>query len=129
MTFVKEAAEDDSYESFRKYLDVVFTYAGTISLDKETAPVKNNNQIKTGDILVTPGSPGHAVIIVGRAKGKNGDVVYLLAQGYTPAQSIHIITNPCGDGINPWYTLNVNNGRTVTARYLFEKTNLRSFID
>ena len=127
IAFLKTANRDDSYKNFRNYLDVVFMYAGTISLNNETVRVTNNKQIKTGNILVTPGSPGHALIIVGRAISKKGDIVYLLAQGYTPAQSIHIITNPYNGKINPWYKLNVDKSPTTTARYTFKKTNIRSF--
>ena len=93
---------DDSYKNFRKYLDIIYTYAGTISLNKETKKVQNDNLVKAGDILITAGSPGHVVIIVGRARSKkNGKIIYLLAEGYTPAQSIHIITNPFSGKINP----------------------------
>ena len=67
------------------------------------------------------------MIIVGRAISKKGDAVYILAQGYTPAQSIHIITNPYNDKINPWYKLDIDNHPTITARYTFIKTNIRSF--
>ena len=116
---------DDSYQNFRKYLNEIYNYAGTISLNKETIKVSNNDKIKAGDILVTPGSPGHALIIVGKAV-KNNKSVYLLAEGYTPAQSIHIITNATQD-INPWYELDVNSGSTETARYTFRPTNIRSF--
>ncbi|MBV6655135.1 MAG: hypothetical protein KI786_15320 [Mameliella sp.] len=83
--------------------------------------------MKAGDILITPGSPRHAVIIVGRAVNANGAPVYLLAQGYTPAQSIHIITNPFNGSINPWYKLDINKKPMVTARYSFRKRNIRSF--
>ncbi len=127
--FQKSASFDDSYNGFRKYLDIIFTYAGTISLNKETVKVNENKNIKTGDILVTPGSPGHALIIVGSAENEMGNKVYLLAEGYTPAQSIHIITNPFEGKINPWYKLNLTESPTITARYVFIETNIRKFID
>lgn len=127
VSFKKVANKDDSYQSFRNYLDVIFTYAGTISLHNESVAVTDNKHIKTGDFLITPGSPGHVVMIVGRAKNNRGEIIYLLAQGYTPAQSIHIITNPYNGEINPWYRLNVSKSPTITARYTFEKTNIRTF--
>ena len=127
IAFIKNAKEDDSYKSFRNYLDVVFMYAGTISLNKETIGISDNKKIKTGDFIVTPGSPGHAVIIVGRAQNKQGEIIFLLAQGYTPAQSIHVITNPYDGEINPWYKLDVSKSPTITARYTFVKTNIRTF--
>lgn len=120
---------DDSYKSFRNYLDVVFTYAGTISLNNESTSVSDNNNIKTGNFLVTPGSPGHAVIIVGRAINKKGEIIFLLAEGYTPAQSIHVITNPYNGKINPWYKLDLTKNPTITARYAFIETNIRKFKD
>lgn len=125
--FEKRASFDDSYAGFRKYLDIIFTYAGTISLNGETVKVKQNSNIKTGDILITPGSPGHAVIIVGTAVNNKGEKVYLLAEGYTPAQSIHIITNPYNGALNPWYKLDVTKSPTITARYAFNETNIRRF--
>jgi len=127
IAFIKNAKEDDSYKSFRNYLDVIFMYAGTISLNKESIGISDNKKIKTGDFIVTPGSPGHAVIIVGRAKNKQGEIIFLLAQGYTPAQSIHVITNPYDKKINPWYKLDVSKSPTITARYAFVKTNIRTF--
>ena len=127
IAFIKNANKDDSYKSFRNYLDVVFMYAGTISLNKESIGISDSKKIKTGDFIVTPGSPGHAVIIVGRAKNIQGEIIFLLAQGYTPAQSIHVITNPYNGEINPWYKLDVLKSPTITARYAFAKTNIRTF--
>lgn len=124
--FQQTQSANDSYQNFRKYLNAIYTYAGTISLNKETHKVTNDADIKAGDIIVTPGSPGHALIIVGKAINGDNKSVYLLAQGYTPAQSIHIITNN-GEDINPWYELKINTSSTHTARYTFTPTNIRSF--
>lgn len=126
IAFKETETQNDSYESFRNYLDVIFTYAGSISLNKETRAVKKNSDIKTGDILVKPGSPGHAMIIVGHAKNGQGNSIYLLAEGYTPAQSIHIVNNPTNRQISPWYELDISKP-TETARYPFPETNIRSF--
>ena len=127
VAFAKTKSEDDSYQNFRKYLDAVYNYAGTISLNKETTSISNDDDIKAGDILVTPGSPGHALIIVGKAINANNESIYLLAEGYTPAQSIHIITNR-GTDINPWYKLSTKNAETPTARYTFTPTNIRRLL-
>jgi hypothetical protein len=121
------ADKDESYINFRKYLNIIYTYSGTISVFNETKKVENDNNIQAGDILITPGSPGHAIIIIGRAKNKNGNIVYLLAEGYTPAQSIHIITNPYNDKINPWYEISTSDRTIVTARYTFLKPSIRTY--
>jgi hypothetical protein len=127
VSFSETANEDDSYASFRKYLDVIYNYAGTISVNKETKPVTSNAAISSGDIIITPGSPGHVVMIVGCAKDKHNNKVYLLAESYMPAQSIHVLTNPFESGISPWYHLDLNSGSIETARYTFSTTNIKRF--
>ncbi|KEY18351.1 DUF4846 domain-containing protein [Kaistella antarctica] len=125
--FKKTENFDDSKENFRKYLDLIFTYAGTISLNKETKPVLKTNDLKTGDLLITAGSPGHIVFIAGVSENQKGQKLFLLAEGFTPAQSIHLLKNPFNPKISPWYELDVNSAETKTARYFFEPSNFRSF--
>ncbi|MFP3597964.1 DUF4846 domain-containing protein [Chryseobacterium sp. SIMBA_029] len=127
VSFRKTAAFDDSYQNFRNYLDLVFTYAGTISLNKETKPISRNADLKTGDILITAGSPGHVVLIAGVCKNKEGKKLFLLTEGFTPAQSIHLLSNPFNKNISPWYDLDVNSSETKTARYIFKPSNFRHF--
>ncbi|AZB34115.1 DUF4846 domain-containing protein [Chryseobacterium bernardetii] len=127
VSFRKTAGDDDSYQNFRNYLDLIFNYAGTISLNKETWPVLKKSDLKTGDILITPGSPGHVVFIAGVCKNKEGKKLFLLSEGFTPAQSIHLLSNPFQKNISPWYDLDVDNAETKTARYIFKPTNFRSF--
>lgn len=127
VSFRKTAGFDDSYENFRSYLDLIFNYAGTISLNKETKPVTKNSDVKTGDILITPGSPGHVVFVAGVCQNKEGKRLFLLGEGFTPAQSIHLLTNPFDKKISPWYDLDVNISETKTARYFFKPTNFRGF--
>lgn len=127
VTFSQTASKDDSLESYRKYLDIIYMYAGTISLNKETKAITNDKDIQTGTIIITPGSPGHVVVVVGKAENSKGKKVYLLAQGYTPAQSIHVLKNPDNSSLDPWYKLSISDPSTQTARYGFEKTNLRNF--
>lgn len=127
VSFRKTAGFDDSYQSLRAYLDLIFNYSGTISLNKETTPVTKNADLKTGDILITPGSPGHVVFIAGVCINKEGKKLFLLGEGFTPAQSIHLLSNPFDQNISPWYELDVNASETKTARYIFKPTNFRSF--
>ena len=127
VSFRKTENLDDSYQNFRNYLDLIFTYSGTISLNKETFPVTDNKNLKSGDVLITAGSPGHVVFIAGVSKNAEGKKLYLLAEGFTPAQSIHVLKNPFDPKISPWYELDVNSEQTKTARYLFKPTNFRRF--
>lgn len=127
VSFVKTSKSDDSYQNFREYLEVIFRYAGTISLDRESVSVSQNSQIKTGDFIIKPGSPGHSVIVVGVVRNNSGKNLYLLAESFMPAQDIHILKNKGNPTISPWYELDVNAPKTVTAKYIFEPTSIKRF--
>jgi hypothetical protein len=127
VSFLKTGKIDDSYENFRQYLTVIFRYAGTISLNRESVSVLQNSQIKTGDFLIKPGSPGHSVIIVGVAQNKLGKKMYLLAESFMPAQDIHILKNNTNSAISPWYELDVKAPQTITAKYIFNPTSIKRF--
>ena len=124
--FRKTESYDDSYQNFRNYLNLIYNYAGTISLTKETKPVTKTENLKTGDILIIPGSPGHVVFISGVCKNKGGKKLFLLSEGFTPAQSIHLLKNPYDEDISPWYELDVNSSQINTARFTFSPVNFRS---
>ena len=127
VTFYKTTTVDDSYESFREYLNIIFRYAGTISLDRESVPIMQNNKIKPGDFLITPGSPGHSVFIVGVAKNNAGKRLYLLAESFMPAQDVHLLRNTANSSISPWYELDVKSAQTATAKYIFKPTSIKRF--
>jgi hypothetical protein len=92
VSWVKKAKADNSYKTFRTYLDLVFTYAGTASLEKELLPIKKHTEITPGDVLIQGGHPGHGVMVVDVAiDPKTGKKIYLLAQSYMPAQEIHVL--------------------------------------
>ena len=78
-------------------LNLVFTYAGTASLEKELTTI-TGKELQVGDVIINGGHPGHTVIVVDKAVNKKGEAVYLLAQGYTPAQEIEIF--------NQWFSIN-----------------------
>jgi hypothetical protein len=106
-SWVKKTGVNKDYESFRKYLDIVFAYAGTASLAKELNPVALE-EMQIGDVFIKGGSPGHCVVIVDMAKNKEtGETLFLLAQSYMPAQDIHLLKNPNNHEGNPWYSLKV----------------------
>ncbi|MGV3766280.1 MAG: DUF4846 domain-containing protein [Chitinophagaceae bacterium] len=97
------AAPDHSYNNFRKYLNMVFAYASTISLSKQLHQ-KPIAQLEAGDVFIEAGSPGHAVIVMAVAREKTfGKKRFLLAQSYMPAQEIHILINKENRKLSPWY--------------------------
>lgn len=121
----KQANEDYSYENFRKYLNLIFTYAGSYSLGKELKPAASFTDINSGDVIIQGGFPGHAVLVMDvAANQKTGERVFLLAQSYMPAQEIHILVNQNHVGISPWYTT-VYGSRLYTPEWTFNKTDLK----
>jgi len=106
------------------YLEYVFSYASTLSLNKllNQKSVKN---LEIGDVFIKGGSPGHAVIVVDKCVNSEGEVRFLLAQSYMPAQEIQILVNPI-DTNSPWYDVNFGE-ILMTAEYTFTKNQLKSF--
>jgi Domain of unknown function (4846) len=110
---------------FDAYLERVFSYCGTLSLEKQLTRVMDFTVIQPGDVLIKGGSPGHAVIVMDVAENKEGKRIYLLAQSYMPAQDIHILLNPANGDNNPWYTAYEGNRLIFTPEYVFWSRNLR----
>lgn len=104
------AAADSSRASFRSYLDLVFTYAGTLSLQGEKQR-PSREEVQPGDFFVLGGSPGHAVLVLDVAVNAAGERVALLGQGFIPAQDFQILS-PGQNG--PWFSLA---GDTVTTPF------------
>jgi hypothetical protein len=126
ISWIKKFGESSSYEDFRTYLDIVFTYAGTLSLEKELKR-KKIPEMEIGDVFIKGGSPGHAVIIVDMAVNeKTGEKIFLLAQSYMPAQDIHILKNPANTDLSPWYPSNFGES-LETPEWTFSSNQLRSF--
>ncbi|MBC8044615.1 MAG: DUF4846 domain-containing protein [Rhizobacter sp.] len=118
------AAPDTGYKTFRKYLDVVFTYAGSASLEKELMPVKIED-VEIGDVFIQGGYPGHAVMVVDVATEKiSNKKMFLIAQSYMPAQDIHILKNPASQ--NAWYSSEFTSD-LETPEWTFRRTDSRRF--
>ena len=128
VSWYKAKEEDYSYPTFRAYLNVVFAYAGTLSLAKELVPV-SIDAMQIGDVFIQGGSPGHAVIVIDMAIDKTtGNKLYLLAQSYMPAQDIHVLNNLQNGNISPWYDLKLT-GRGMTPEWTFVTGDLKRFKD
>lgn len=118
----------NSYPTFLQYMDMVFTYAGTLSLSKELISVAYKD-LSSGDVLIQGGSPGHAVIVVDVAENEAGKKVYLLAQSYMPAQETQILNNPMNKNISPWYELDPSQEVIETPQWKFTTNDLKRFED
>ncbi len=104
VSWTRSAGADSSYNVFRKYLNSVFTYAGTYSLSLELIPVGDVEDISNGDVFILGAFPGHSVMVVDTAVNPaSGERIFLLVQSYMPAQEIHLLKNPIDDELSPWY--------------------------
>ena len=119
VNWVKTNKESVSYQSFKEYLQIVFTYAGTASLAKELKLI-NMNDLEIGDVFIKGGSPGHAVIVMDVAiNSKTDKKLFMIAQSYMPAQDIHILVNYNNPTISPWYELNPTSEKISTPEWTF----------
>lgn len=125
VTYYKATEPSNTYESFRKYMDMVFAYSGTLSLDKELKSV-DIEDMEIGDVFIVGGSPGHAIIVVDMAINDSGEKVFMLAQSYMPAQQTQLLINPNDESISPWYSIK-RAERLVTPEWNFDLDQLKRF--
>lgn len=126
ITWVKTASKDYSYATFKAYLQMIFNYAGTLSLSRELKAIPIS-EIQVGDVFIHGGSPGHAVIVMDVAEHKNNhQKIFLIAQSYMPAQSVHLLKNINQSTISPWYDVS-RMTQVYSPEWTFEKTELKRF--
>lgn len=106
----------DSPENFERYLTTVFAYGSTLSMERDGSPVELSD-IKAGDVFIKGGSPGHVVMVADVCEDAEGRKAFLLAQGYMPAQSFHVLKNPSRE--EPWYYEEDVTYPFITPEYTF----------
>lgn len=113
-------------DSYWKYLETVWSFAGTLSLSKELKPIAIEN-LQIGDVFIQGGSPGHAVIVIDVAINKTTDQkVFMLAQSYMPAQETQILINPRYSELGVWYSSDFEN-TLITPEWNFRLGDLKRF--
>ncbi len=123
------AQNNTSYSSFKKYINNIFTYAGTSSLSKELQSIELKD-IQIGDVFIYGGFPGHAVIVVDVAiNTTTGDKCFMIAQSYMPAQNIHVLKNPTNADLSPWYSVSACKNQIITPEWTFETNQLKRFVE
>jgi len=97
---------DATHADLRRWLDIVYGFASTRSLARELRPVGRFADAAIGDVLVRPGSPGHAVVIVDMASDPaSGRRMVIIAESSMPARSVRISRNPQDPALGPWLPL------------------------
>jgi len=128
VTWKSSSKNDKSYASFKEYLLQIFNYAGTLSLSRELKSIPLE-QISPGDILCTGGSPGYAVMVMDVAIDKETcEKIFLLGQGGTPAQEMHIIKNPKNRSLSPWYKVSDIGNVIRTTNWVFSRNSLMRWV-
>lgn len=122
ITFQATATPSSTTQAaLRKYLDIVYTYAGTISLSKQLQPTQ---KLSIGTVILKPGSPGHCCIVMDEITTGSGENRYKLAESFMPAQSIYVLKNR--DDGTMWHR--IQPGRPLyTASYDFTTYRLYVF--
>ncbi len=114
----------DNPKLFASYLENVFGWCGSASLEKQLEKVNTIDSMQVGDVLIKGGFPGHAVIVVDMAVNDKGEKVYMLVQGYQPAQDMHLLVNPLDATISPWYKLS-DAEKIITPEWTFNSDQLK----
>lgn len=101
---VRGASRPHSHGTYRRWLDHLFIYAGTRSIERDSVAVDRYEAARPGDVFVQGGSPGHAVIIMDIVTAPGRPTLALLGQGFMPAEDLHILEAPwAAEGV--WFTL------------------------
>lgn len=128
VSYYQTDKESTSYTSFLEYLQKVYCYAGTFSLDKELLK-QDIDSIQPGNVFIKGGFPGHAVIVVDVASNSEGEKLFMLAQSYMPAQELQILINPLSDSRSPWFQLDQGSSQLITPEWIFYNDQLKRFAD
>lgn len=124
-TFQSKARPGRGYANFRRYLEYMFTWTGTLHLAGE--PRVSPKEILPGDFFIQGGSPGHTVVVLDMARGPQGKIRLLVGQGFMPAQDLHLMRAANG---NPWFDWDPPWARAVMVTPFwrpFTKADLRRF--
>ena len=127
VSWSKKKGASRSYSNFKAYMNVIFTYAGTKSLEKELQKVGTLKELQIGDVFIQGGFPGHSILVMDIAKNaETGKRMYMLAQSYMPAQDIHLLLNPASADRSPWYDAEIDT-EVITPEWVFLQQDLRRF--
>lgn len=131
-TWTSGEKPDASHDQLLRYLETVFTYAGSLSLqhelDRSTPVDLSATDLRAGDVFIRGGSPGHAMIVMDVARHRNGHTAFLLAQSYMPAQEIHLVKNVRHPEMGAWF-IRDGDDRLYTPEWTFDWGDRRRWPD
>lgn len=123
---IPAALPDDSEQQYRNYLKEVMNYAGTLSLQKESAVI-SPDELRIGDFIC---NDTHVVMITDMAVNDKGEKVYLIGQSFIPAVCFHIITDLDGSEPTAWFTEDrLREEKFQIGAFSFEQKDIRRWKD
>lgn len=82
------------------------------------------SDIQIGDIIIHGGTPGHCQMIMDICENDKGEKMFLVGQGFMPAQQMHIVKHNKSEN-NPWYSLLELKSPFVTPGYTFNEFTIK----
>ena len=120
-------------KAFEQYLCNVYDVANTFSLSRELKQ-RALKDIQPGDIFIYSAEDrdgaayGHAVTVMDVAQNrKSCQKAFLLAQGFLPARSIHVMRNLENLSLSPWFILEDDAETLTLSGFSFEANELCYF--
>lgn len=122
----KVVAADDSRNSFNEFLRYLFYWTGSAGMKSGLKKV-DESELRPGDMIIQNegGGMGHLSIILDMAQNTSGEKLYLIGNGWTPAQSFFIHKATAGNGDDYWFT--IDGYRRHLSRFSFGPFNFRRF--
>ena len=111
------------YPDIDRYMKRVFSMCGTQSLSQQIRS-KSMRELMLGDVFIKGGFPGHAEIVVDVVENERGEKRFMLAEGFMPAQSVHIVLNRKVPG-SPWF--DAADPEVLTSNYTFTGGQLKGW--
>jgi hypothetical protein len=103
---VQIAPADSDRDSFRDFLRYLFYWSGSWAVRK-FVPAVDADGLTPGDMIVQneTGGPGHLSIIFGVCENEQRERLYLIGNGWTPAQDVILHKPNESEGIGYWFTI------------------------
>ncbi len=103
---VAPARADSSRAEFERFLHYLFLWTGSAALQRDLHKLRADD-LRPGDLIVqnTTGAMGHVSVILDVAQDSSGHRLYLIGNGWTPAQSFFVRIARPEEGSEGWFTL------------------------
>ncbi len=119
VSFTSGGTKSTGEENFEKYLVQLMQYNSIKALASD---VEDASDLAPGVMLYQNAGTdkSHVVMIMDMCENENGDKLYILGQGFKPAQEMHILKNVQDASISPWVQLSSSDTTVKTPEFTFD---------